>query len=199
MNLPDKIIINPPPFSDANGNVVNPPPIEFDSFKVSFIDSPDTKSVFARIEKIPNQIPLYLGLEYDQIGDWTQAQAEAKLLQVLGNDPARYLRSLFPKTIEEDPNGPGTMFSKMIKSIGISMTDSCSCRRHAIEMNTKGNDWCENNIDTIVGWLREEAQKRKLPFIDMIGKVMVNRAIKKSRKLLANQPVPENDEDLDKE
>jgi hypothetical protein len=28
---------------------------------------------------------------------------------------------------------------------------------------------------------------------------MVGRAIKKSRKLLANQPVPENDEDLDNE
>jgi hypothetical protein len=66
-------------------------------------------------------------------------------------------------------------------------------------MNEQGNDWCEQNIDTIVGWLRDEAKRRGLPFVDMIGRIMVTRAIKKSRKLLANQPVPDNDEDLDKE
>ena len=85
----------------------------------------------------------------------------------------------------------------MIKSVGIQMTDSCSCKKHALEMNEKGNDWCEQNIDTVVGWLRDEAKRRNLPFLDAIGKLLVGRAIKKSRKLLANEPVPENDEDLD--
>jgi hypothetical protein len=66
-------------------------------------------------------------------------------------------------------------------------------------MNAKGNEWCSQNVDTIVGWLREEAQRRGLPFVDMIGKILINRAIKKSTKLLNNQPVPDNDEDLDKE
>ena len=77
------------------------------------------------------------------------------------------------------------------------MTQGCSCRRHALEMNEKGNDWCQENIDTIVGWLKDEAQKRKLPFLDSIGKMIVNRAIKKSRRLLSNQSVPETDEELD--
>ena len=77
------------------------------------------------------------------------------------------------------------------------MTDSCSCKAHALEMNEHGNDWCEQNIDTVVGWLREEASRRGLPFMDALGKLLVGRAIKKSRKLLANEPVPENDEDLD--
>jgi hypothetical protein len=99
--------------------------------------------------------------------------------------------------MEENPNGPGSMLSNMIKKIGIVMTQGCSCRRHAIEMNEKGNDWCEQNIDTIVAWLREEAGKRRLPFLDSVGKLMVNRAIKKSRRLLANESVPSNDEDLD--
>ena len=77
------------------------------------------------------------------------------------------------------------------------MTAGCSCRRHALEMNAQGNDWCEQNIDTIVGWLRDEAKRRKLPFIDAVGSLIVKRAIKKSRKILANEPVPENDEELD--
>ena len=64
-------------------------------------------------------------------------------------------------------------------------------------MNKNGNDWCEQNIDTVVGWLRDEAKRRNLPFLDAVGKLLVSRAIKKSRKLLANETVPENDEDLD--
>jgi len=49
-------------------------------------------------------------------------------------------------------------------------------------MDTNGIEWCENNIDTIVGWLKEEATKRKLPFVDMAGRILVKRAIKNARK-----------------
>jgi hypothetical protein len=49
----------------------------------------------------------------------------------------------------------------------------------------------------IVGWLKQEAKKKGLPFFDTIGRLMVDRAIKKSRRLLANQSVPEDDNDLD--
>jgi hypothetical protein len=197
MKLNNSITIQPPPYSDNSGKVINPPPIVLEDLKVIFNDNTFNKVVNAQIIGLPIFVPLWNNTEYDSIGDWTQAQAEAKLTQLLGDDPAKYLRSLFPKTLEEHPNQPGTVLSKMIKSLGIGMTDSCSCKRHALEMNDKGNDWCEQNIDTIVGWLREEAKRRNLPFIDAIGKLMVSRAIKKSRKLLANEPIPENDEDLD--
>lgn len=195
----NQVIINPPPFSDNRGNIVNKPPLMFTEIDPIIIDNPTTKSVVAQIVGIPNIIPIWAGEDYETKGDWTRKEVEDKLLEILGDNPAITLRTFFPKTLEESPNHPGTVLSKMIKSVGIFMTDSCSCRKHALEMNEKGNDWCEQNIDTIVGWLREEATKRKLPFVDAIGKLMVNRAIKKSRKLLANQPVPENDEDLDKE
>lgn len=195
----NKIIINPPPFSDNNGNIINKPPLMFTEIDPIIIDNPTTKSLVAQITGIPNIIPIWSNEDYESKGDWTRKEVEDKLREILGDNPAMTLRTFFPKTLEELPNHPGTVLSKMIKSVGIAMTDSCSCRKHALEMNEKGNDWCEQNIDTIVGWLREEATKRKLPFVDAIGKLMVNRAIKKSRKLLANQPVPENDEDLDKE
>lgn len=199
MKLPFPVTITPPPYSDGTGKVTQPEPIVLDTLNITYMDTPSSKSLSARIDRFPTNLILYTGEEYTSAGDWTQQQVELRVLEVLGSDPAAKLRSLFPKTMEEDPNGPGTVLSKMIKSLGIVMSDSCSCRRHAIEMNTKGSDWCEQNIDTVVGWLREEANRRGLPFVDMVGKLMVNRAIKKSRKLLANQPVPENDEDLDKE
>lgn len=197
MKLPHEITINPPPYSDSNNNIINPPPLILDTLNILYIDNPIQKFYYAQIDRIPSSVELFRGETYEKESPVNHQKGEIKLREILGNDPAQYLRSLFPKTMEENPNGPGTILSNMIKSIGIVMSQGCSCRRHAIEMNDKGNDWCEQNIDTIVGWLREEAAKRKLPFFDTIGKIMVNRAIKKSRRLLANQTVPDNDEELD--
>jgi hypothetical protein len=199
MKLIEQITIYPPQHSDPNGNVITPAPIVLDELKITILDNISNKTIHAQIFSIPSLILLFSGQEYDNLGDWSRQQVLDKLNEKFGDNIAKFLRSLFPKTLEENPNHPGTVLSKMIKTLGIKMTDSCSCRRHALEMNDKGNDWCEQNMDTVVGWLREEANRRKLPFIDAIGKLMVGRAIKKSRKLLANQPVPENDEDLDNE
>lgn len=197
MKLSNEIKITPPPYTDHSGKIVNPPDIILNELKVIYCDDQSRNTYYAVVEKIPTPVVLFDNEAYIQAGLLNKEVGEKKLSEALTEDPAKFLRSLFPKTIEEHPNGPGTMLSKMIKSIGIVMTQGCSCRRHAIEMNEKGNDWCEQNIDTIVGWLREEASKRKLPFFDTIGKMMISRAIKKSRRLLANQPVPENDEELD--
>lgn len=87
-----------------------------------------------------------------------------------------------PKTLEEqDPIGPGTFLSKMLEKVGIKSSPTCSCKARARSMNENGNDWCEQNIDMIVGWLREEAEKRKLPFVDIAGTLLVKRAISLSR------------------
>lgn len=199
MKLNQTITVQPPPYSDNAGNVTTPDPIVTDTLKVVYMDDPTNKIISVQIDQIPLPVNLYSAASYDELGDWTKSQLENRLRVMMGDHPDKFLRSLFPKTMEEDPYGPGTQLSKMIKSLGIHMSDSCSCRRHAINMNEKGNDWCEQNIDTVVGWLDQEAKNRGLPFVKMVGRVMVNRAIKKSRKLLANQPVPENDEDLDNE
>ena len=197
ITLKNQITINPPPYSDNSGKIINPPEVKLDQLKFMFMDNPTSKTVSAQILSLPINMVIWSGSDYDLIGDWTKSQAEQKIESMLGDNPATYIRSLYPKTLEEHPNHPGTVLSKMIKSVGIQMTDSCSCKRHALEMNENGNDWCEQNMDTVVGWLREEAQRRGLPFMDALGKLLVGRAIKKSRKLLANEPVPENDEDLD--
>lgn len=195
----EQITIQPPPYSDPKGSIITPSPLNILEINPIIIDNPINKIVHVQITGIPSMVPIWSDEDYITNGNWTRSEVEKKLLEILGDNPAKKLRSFFPKTLEEHPSHPGTVLSKMIKSIGFSMTDSCSCKRHALQMNEKGNDWCEQNIDIIVGWLKEEAKKRNLPFIDAIGKLMVNRSIKKSRKLLANQPVPENDEDLDQE
>lgn len=197
MKLNKPITIKIPASLDSKGQIVQPPDLYFEELLLMFFDNPQAKTLSVSIQQIPQLIILYQNEEYDKVGDWTKKQAEERLLSILGDDPAKYLRGLFPKTIEDHPNGPGTVLSQMIKSLGIHITSNCSCKQHAIEMNEKGNDWCEQNIDTIVGWLKAEAKKKGLPFFDTLGRLMVGRAIKKSRRLLANQSVPEDDNDLD--
>jgi hypothetical protein len=51
------------------------------------------------------------------------------------------------------------------------------------EQETPG--WCEANLDTIVGWLREQAEARGLPFLDVAGRLLVRRAISNARKAAA--------------
>jgi hypothetical protein len=194
ITLNSPITLNPPPYTDNSTNkVVTPEPIVLNELKISYIDTPHEKSVVARIDNTPAHIYLFTGDQYDVMGDWTQAQAEAALKARLGDDIQASLQAMYPRTLEQDPDGPGSILTGMIKTLGISSSSTCSCRRHALEMNDKGPDWCEENMETILSWLRDEAKKRGLPFIDMVGKAMVQRAINRSRKLRANLPVGEDD------
>jgi hypothetical protein len=83
------------------------------------------------------------------------------------------------------PNhGPGTELKKLLAGwpFRIVATPNCSCNARAAELDRHGIEWCEANLDTIVGWLREEATKRGLPFVDMAGRLLVKRAIRNARK-----------------
>jgi hypothetical protein len=79
-------------------------------------------------------------------------------------------------------HGPGTELKKLLARVGITSTPDCSCNARAAEMDSQGVDWCEANVDTIVGWLREQAQARGLPFLDVAGRLLVRRAIANARR-----------------
>lgn len=189
MQLSNPITLIPPPYTDASTNkVVQPASIVLSILDVTYSDNPNSKTVTVSIKGVPSTIILLRGHEYDTAGDYTQAQIEDYLRQYLGNDPQSSLQALFPKTLEQDPNGPGSILTGMISALGIKSSSTCSCRRHALEMNEKGADWCEQNMDQIVGWLKDESAKRGLPFVETVGKMMVQRAISKSRKLKLSPP-----------
>ena len=79
-------------------------------------------------------------------------------------------------------HGPGTELKKLLKLVGITASPDCSCNARARTMDEQGCDWCEANLDEIVGWLREEATKRGLPFVDLAGRMLVKRAIRNARR-----------------
>ena len=82
-------------------------------------------------------------------------------------------------------HGPGTELKKLLSKVGITASPDCSCNARARMMDeseAKSPGWCEEHLDEIVGWLREEAWKRGLPFVDMAGRVLVRRAIANARR-----------------
>ena len=81
-------------------------------------------------------------------------------------------------------NGPGTELKKLLARVGITASPDCSCNARAAEMDRQEQQtpgWCEANLDTIVGWLREQAEARGLPFLDIAGRLLVRRAISNAR------------------
>ena len=85
-------------------------------------------------------------------------------------------------------HGPGTELKKLLARVGIVAADSCPCNARAAEMDRREQEtpgWCEANLDTIVGWLREQAEARGLPFLDVAGRLLVRRAISNARKAAA--------------
>ncbi len=89
------------------------------------------------------------------------------------------------KSKPKSGGGPGTELKKMLARFGIRPTKSCKCNARAAMMDHKGPDWCERNLEKIVGWLKEESDRRKLPFVKSLGRMLIRRAIKKSRKSIS--------------
>lgn len=191
MKLASPITLNPPPTTDPQTNkVVTPDPIVLEELQIVYHDDTTRKQLYATINQVPGYIYLAVGDQYDGMADYSQSELPDLLNGTLGTDPAAIqarLQSQFPRTLEQDPNGPGTILTGMISSLGIKSSSTCSCRRHALEMNDKGPDWCEENIRTILDWLKDESKKRGLPFVEAVARVMVNRAINKSRKLMSKE------------
>jgi hypothetical protein len=183
MKLNTTITLYPSPFNNNNDVLITPDPIITNELDVSFILREKTGMVYAQIVNVPGIIVLTTSEDNPNIYDLTLRDFEKMFLEKIQDDPQTFLQNMFPKTLEADPNGAGSILSKMLSYIGINASPTCSCKKRAAEMNSRGNNWCEENLDTILLWLKEESNKRKLPFIESIAKLMVKKAIKMSRKL----------------
>lgn len=84
--------------------------------------------------------------------------------------------------LEHVASGPGTELHCLLGKLGVKASAHCDCISRINRMDEMGCDWCEANIEEIVGWLRESAAKRGLPFLDAAGRVLVRRAIANARR-----------------
>lgn len=76
--------------------------------------------------------------------------------------------------------GPGTELKKLLAKFGIVATPSCYCNGVAAEMDRKGVAWCLEaaNIEYVLGVMRAEAAKRGLVFVDLVGRMLIRRAVR---------------------
>ncbi|NBW20059.1 MAG: hypothetical protein EBR82_70020 [Caulobacteraceae bacterium] len=65
----------------------------------------------------------------------------------------------------------------------IVSSPDCKCNQRAHYMDEKGCDWCESDegMAEIMAFLREAAEERGLPFVDMAARLLVKRAIYNAR------------------
>jgi hypothetical protein len=95
MQLPQPVTIQPPPVTMPDGTILNRPPLEISAVNVMLIDSAWARKCEARISHVPATVTLWEGDEYDAAGDYTQAEAEARLLEKLGPDIKAGIEALF--------------------------------------------------------------------------------------------------------
>jgi hypothetical protein len=79
-------------------------------------------------------------------------------------------------------DGAGTYLKKYLGRIGITATPTCSCNAKAQHMDIMGVKWCEENVDLIVSWLKEQATNRNLPFVELPARLLVKHAISSAKK-----------------
>lgn len=79
-------------------------------------------------------------------------------------------------------NGAGTQLKALLSRIGIRASEGCSCDKRACIMDANGPEWVLANIQVVVGWLREEAKSRRLPFNDLAAAQLVKYAVRQARK-----------------
>lgn len=96
MQLPSPVTVQIPSFTRKTGEVRSYPPRVVSELGVTLIDDAARKVVEARLGGFPRGIVLWRGEAYDAAGDYTQAQAEARLLENLGPDLKAGLEALFP-------------------------------------------------------------------------------------------------------
>lgn len=95
MILPSPVTVQPPSYTRKNGEVRTYAPKTISELDITIIDNVAMKSVVASLRGFPRALPLWSGEAYDAIGDYTQAQVEARVLEVLGEDPKAALEQLF--------------------------------------------------------------------------------------------------------
>lgn len=95
MLLPNPITFTPPAVVRPGTNDHVPTPVTLTELDVTIFDNSKKKSVMALIAHFPTPLVLWEKEAYTTIGDYTQAQVEARVLESLGSDVKAGLEALF--------------------------------------------------------------------------------------------------------
>ena len=68
--------------------------VEIDTANYVISDSPAARHVTVRFVGMSATLTLWAGDDYTSVGDYTQAQVDARIAELLGSDPAATLQGL---------------------------------------------------------------------------------------------------------
>jgi len=131
------------------------------------------------------------GYERDVLESGTSLFDEAGALRAVMLDEDGH-KSLVKK-YENQPKtegGPGTELKGLLAMIGIRSSPTCGCNAKAREMDEMGPELCRQKTAEIVGWLQEEAGRRKLPFSRFAARKLVQTAIARAERKKPKNAAP---------
>jgi len=115
---------------------------------------------------------------YFQVWEEGKGPGQGHLQERLQEQPVVEQRSVAPSRTMMI--GPGTELRRLLHSLGIHEKTGCQCNKRAKMMDENGPQWCRENMETILDWLRQEARKRNIPWVlgmDRLAKYAVMKAI----------------------
>lgn len=95
MNLTSPISVQPPSISKNDGSIKTFNPITINELDYTIFDNVKRKICSVRITPCPYPLVLWKGDDYTAIGDYTTAQVESRILELLGDDISAGLQKLF--------------------------------------------------------------------------------------------------------
>jgi hypothetical protein len=95
MRLSQPVTVQPPSYTRSTGEVRTLRPITLAELDITIVDNSRQRLCRASIRPCPQPVTLWSGDAYDAAGDYTQAQVEARVLEVLGSDVKAGLEALF--------------------------------------------------------------------------------------------------------
>jgi hypothetical protein len=101
-----------------------------------------------------------------------ERRGREEIVPVSGTLSPRWDRPYLKMVAATNPNGPGTRLKRLLGRLGIRQ-GGCRCEPHQREMDASGASWVRSHQDVIVGWLREEAKHRHLPFPETLVRRMI--------------------------
>ena len=75
--------------------------------------------------------------------------------------------------------GVGSSFKALLATVGFQPCETCN--NYARKMDREGPDWCEENEDLILGWIKNNARKRGVPYVRFAVRQVLRLAIKQAR------------------
>lgn len=77
--------------------------------------------------------------------------------------------------------GIGSCLLMLLGKLNVHYDQLSTAKSKANYLDKQGIDWCENNQDIILGWIKEESNNKNITYNPKLAKILLRLAIKQSK------------------